>query len=172
MSCFAKIPAQVSRTVHCLTEVRDHTAQPSPDLVAEDAKATRPACPDRSLTDDTPSSSVPIKHRCLLDHIASLRHVDLQRRVIEVTDKASLKPRGNSLIDPSIQADEIAAGPQRKPVQVYSNPRRERTVLPSGTILANLNCHRSPVFIQHGLELSGVQRAKVRARVGHMALAS
>ena len=101
---------------------------PEPDLVAEDPESARPASADGAFGDDTALLSAPVVDRRLLDHERSLREFDLKRGVVEVARRPPLQPRGQRLVDASVEPDEVPARAERQPVQVNPGHARQRTL--------------------------------------------
>src|SRR4029453_18245277 len=106
-----------SRAFDSLGDVRDNPVTPAPNLVAEQPKATRRACPDGTYGDDATFAALAPGRR-LLDDEPSLSKAYLECRVVKVAAVAVLDPRRDPLEDPSVEADRVAAAPQRQPVEV------------------------------------------------------
>jgi hypothetical protein len=66
--------------------------------------------------------------RRLLDHERSLRKFDLKRGVVEIARRPPLQPRGQRLVDASVEPDEVPARAERQPVQVNPGHARQRTL--------------------------------------------
>lgn len=120
--------AEAPGTVDGLGDVRYVATAPEPDLVAEDAKSARPASADGAFGDDTALLSAPVVDRRLLNHERSLREFDLKRGVVEVARWPPLQPRGQRLVDASVEPDEVPARAERQPVQVNPGHARQRTL--------------------------------------------
>jgi hypothetical protein len=104
-------------------------------FVAEEAEAASPVCADRALGDDTSLAALAPCRR-LFDHEPSRRYVHLERRVVEVGAIAMLQARGDCFEDEPVQADGVAAGAERQPVQIDSADRSRRRRRPSGVTAA------------------------------------
>jgi hypothetical protein len=73
------IRAQPPGAVNRLGHVRDVSAEPETDLVAEDPEAAGPASSDRAAGDDTALATAEVRDRRLLDHIGPVGDHDLER---------------------------------------------------------------------------------------------
>jgi hypothetical protein len=87
------------------------------DLVAEEPEAHQRACAYGTLGDDAALRSLAPRRR-LLDHEAALRQVHLQGRVVEIAAIAALESCREPFEDLPVQANGMAAGAERKPVEV------------------------------------------------------
>ena len=103
--------------------VWDDPITPAPDLVAEDAQAARPAAPDRTSGDGPSLLPIGVWHGTTLDREAALRHVDLERRVVEIEAPPAFQQRHGSLENLAIEPHGVTTGAQGKPVEVDCDER-------------------------------------------------
>ena len=54
----------------------------------------------------------------LFDDVGIGAEMDLEGRVVEVTDGTALQPSGHGLEDPAVEADEVTTGSKRQPVEI------------------------------------------------------
>ena len=120
--------AEVPRAVDGLGDVWYVATAPQPDLVAEDPESGRPASADGTFGDHTAFLAAPVVDRRLLDHERCLREFDLKRGVVEVARGPPLQPRGQRLVDASVEPDEVPARAEWQPVQVNPGHARQRTL--------------------------------------------
>ena len=108
-----------------LGDVRNAAVAPAPDLVAQEPKTAQGSHADRPFGDDAAFGGLAPCGR-LLDHEPSLRHEDLQRRVVEVAATAVLQPGCKPLEHEAVQANGVAAGAEGQPVQVDAGDHERR----------------------------------------------
>ena len=113
------VRTQSPRAVNGLGDIRDVAATPDANFVAEDAKAARPPAANGALGDDPALAATPVVDRRLLDYVSALRQLQLQRGVVEIARRSSLQSCRHRLVDAAVQPDEVAARPQRQPVEVH-----------------------------------------------------
>ena len=106
------------RAVHSLGDVRDVTAAPDPDLIAEQAEWSRPAVAHRTLSDHAPIGPAQVGFGRLLDDVPSLGQLDLEGGVVELAARAALDP----CLDPLVHA----------PVVLHESGRRRRAAASRG----------------------------------------
>jgi hypothetical protein len=68
---------------------------------------------DRAFPDDAAFGAVVGADRRRLDYEPALRHVHLERGVVEVEDWPPAHPRGQRLVDESVQPNGVAPGAER-----------------------------------------------------------
>jgi hypothetical protein len=115
--CAFGIVAQALRALDRLGNIRNDAVAPAAHLVAEEAEAAGYAYADRASGDDAALAAFAPCRR-LLDHESSLGHVYFERRVVEVGAVAVLQARRERLEDEAVQADGVAAGAEREPIEV------------------------------------------------------
>ena len=81
-------------------------------LVAKDAEAGGPTGTNRPFGDYASFKAVPCNDRRLLNDVAPFRRDHLKGGVVEITGRALLEPRSDSLIDLSVQAHKVPTHPQ------------------------------------------------------------
>jgi heme-degrading monooxygenase HmoA len=113
------------RTADRLVDVRDHAVRPTPRLVSQRTQSAGAPRSDGALRDDAAPGSVRVRDRpCLLDHVAGSVEGDDERRVVQVTRRAPVAPRGDRLVERAVHTNEPAPGAQRQPVQVDGTGHR------------------------------------------------
>lgn len=117
-SCFGRIVGQSQGTPDRRVKIGYLAVLPTPDLVAENPKSTGSLCSHCALCDDTSLFTVEIGNGCLFDHIATIGHVDNQRRVVQGASLTSLDDRPQRLKQLSADADHVGSRAQGNPVQV------------------------------------------------------
>jgi hypothetical protein len=118
------VRTQSPRAIHGLGDVRNVSAAAQANLVAEDPKAARPVAANGALGDDSPLAATPVVDRRLLDHVFCLGQLQLQRGVVEVARRSSLQSCRDGLVDATVEPDEVAARPERQPVEVHRGVTR------------------------------------------------
>src|SRR3954469_6701033 len=113
------IDGQSLRTLYGFGDVRNSSAAPKPDLVAEDPKSACPPTADRALGHDAPVLAAPVVDRGLLDDVRRPLKRHLEGGVVEITRRTPLQPRRDRLVHATVEPDEMPSGPQRQPVQVH-----------------------------------------------------
>jgi hypothetical protein len=113
------VGGQSLRTIYGFGNVRNISAEPKPDLVAEDPKSARPPTADRALGHDAPVLAAPVVDRRLLDDVLRPWKLHLERGVVEITRRTPLQPRRDGFVHATIEPDEMPTGPKRQPVQVH-----------------------------------------------------
>ncbi len=122
------ILAEEARALDGRGEVRDGAVTPPADLVAEEPQPSGCASPDRTLGDDSAFGGGD-PGRCLLDHEASLRDVDLQRRVVEVKAVSVVEHCRDHLEDLAVQSHGMAPGSEWQPIQVDTGGTTHRPIV-------------------------------------------
>lgn len=123
-----RVFGQPHGTRNGLMDVGDRSVEPTPDLVTEDPEVSGPSHSNRASRDDPPELAAEIGNRRLLDHVATVRNIDLQRRVVEVAALSPLKRRRNHLEDRAADPSRVRASAQRDPEEVHGSPRPARLV--------------------------------------------
>jgi hypothetical protein len=113
------VGGQSLRTLYGFGNVRNISAAPKPDLVAEDPKSACPPTADRALGHDAPVLAAPVVDRRLLDDVLRPWKLHLERGVVEITRRTPLQPRRDGFVHATIEPDEMPTGPKRQPVQVH-----------------------------------------------------
>ena len=101
-----------------LAEVRDRSAAPAAELVAEQAQPPRDAGAHRAGGDHPAARLARVGRRRQLDREAIATEVDDQGRVIEVASRAALARRDEGLVDLAVEPDAMPARAERDPVEV------------------------------------------------------
>lgn len=96
--------------LHSLADIRDLAIAPAADLVAEEPHGSRPAASDRPFGNNAAHLAVVIADWCHLDHVAPIRHMHRQRRVVEVAARTPLVPRYDCLEDAAVQPHGMPTG--------------------------------------------------------------
>ena len=94
MLCARPVLADFSRAHahYCFGNIWDSTIAPPSNLVSEHPEAPQPPQPDRALPYDTAITSLAHPHRGHLNHIRLRPQVNLQRGVIQISNRPMLKP--------------------------------------------------------------------------------
>src|ERR1019366_9251034 len=108
----------MTRTVGGFTEIRDDPVAPTPDFVAEDAQARRPAATDGTLGDHAPLVAASVRDGGLLDHEPTFRHVHFKGGVVEIVPAAAVDRRVTCLVDAPVKPDKPPACAKRQPVEI------------------------------------------------------
>ena len=106
------------RASDCLGDVWDDPITPAANLVPKDPKAPCPTRSDCAFRNDTPLGPVGIANRGLLDHEPSLRHVDDERRVIEIAGRTASQSCCNCLVDAAVEPHRMTTRAERQPVEI------------------------------------------------------
>jgi hypothetical protein len=106
-------------------DIRNDSVAPTPHLITEGAKASREPGTDGPFRDDAPLLAKRIPNRCLLDHETPLRDVHDECRVIEVARAAVSQPGGDRFEDLPIEANGVASGAERQPVEIHGRTRSD-----------------------------------------------
>jgi hypothetical protein len=116
----------LARALDRLGNVGDQPLAPAADLVAEQSERPEQPGADRSLRDDAATRGA-AGNRRHLDHEASVRETDLERRVIEVTAAPPLQPGRDRLEHAPIQPNRVSARTERQPVKEDAMGRHDRS---------------------------------------------
>jgi len=108
--CGLRIVCEPAWAVDRFGDVRDHPVAPAVQLVAEEPEPAGPARPDRPLHHDPARRTVVVEDRSLFDHEPALRHVDLERGVVQVARSAPLQSCNDGFVDAPVEPHAVAAG--------------------------------------------------------------
>lgn len=113
------IVAEALGACDCLTDVRDNSLAPAPDLIAEGAEAGKVAASDWAFDRDPSRYSVRVRDGPrVLDHETPLGHSYLKRRVVEIERSPALEARLDGLVYATVEANEASACSEREPVEI------------------------------------------------------
>ena len=116
-ACFA---AQAHRAVYRFGDVWYRAPEPPANFIPEYPDASRPAGADGAFGDHSPSGSLAVWNRCLLDNVATFGNANFKGRVVEVHGDPALNSCDDRLVEAAIPADKVTAGAYREPVELDS----------------------------------------------------
>jgi hypothetical protein len=104
-------------------EVGNRPASPAANLVAEQTPPAQQPAADGARGDHAAARLVTLPRRSHLDRVAIAVPIDDERGVVEVATR-TMPARGlDRLVDTPVEADAVAARPERDPVQVNGGGR-------------------------------------------------
>jgi hypothetical protein len=112
------VTSEAPRTLHGLGDIRNVSALPQPDLVAEDPESTCPPAADGALGDHAALLAAPVVDRRLLDDESAVWDFNLERGVIESTCGAMLQSSRHRLVYAPVEPYEVPTGAEGQPVEV------------------------------------------------------
>jgi hypothetical protein len=115
----ANVAREAAGPAHRVAEIRNRSATPAANLVAEQTPAAQAATANCARADHASAGLVGVRRGRDLDRVAIAVELDDKRRVVEVTALPTLKRGFDGLEGQAVEANRMSPCTERNPIQIH-----------------------------------------------------